>query len=35
MDQVHPLVVQLDVTLTYSPPLSVEELLHIKGPFAV
>ena len=29
--QVHPLVVQLGVRLTYSPPLVVQEFFHIKG----
>jgi hypothetical protein len=33
--QVHPMVVQLDVKLTYSPPLVVQESFHIKGDLSL
>ena len=34
-DQVHPVVVQLGVKLTYSSPLVVQESLHIKGDLSL
>jgi hypothetical protein len=33
--QVHPMAVQLDVKLTYSPPFPIEESLHITGDFSL
>ena len=35
MYQIHPLVVQLDVKLTYSSPLIIQESLQIKGDLAL